>query len=244
MNIDPSLWLDKLTENLVPVPWEGQDICPMCHSWKFTSELICGNCLQVTTELTFPCPKIMPISLYRKPSLLRDWLKFYKPGAEGFEQSYCSAIAAIFYFALVRQSRRLVQEVGGWDYLVVVPSTQPSESHPLEQQLKMVGLEEQLMRPLTRTEVPLGHRLMSDNGYAVADEVEGRRFLLVDDVYTTGARSQSAASALQLAGGVVVAIVVIGRRINVEYNKITEEVWHRQQRKEFSFETIFGNFDG
>ena len=244
MNIDPSAWLDRLTENLVPVPWVGNDTCPMCHSWKFTSNPICDNCLQVTAELTFPCPNVMPISLYRKPSLLRDWLKFYKPGAEGFEPSYCTAIAAILYFALVRQSWRLARKVGGWDYLAVVPSTHPSGYHPLEQQLQMIGLEEQLMRPLIRTEVPLGHRLMNDNGYAVVDEVAGKRYLLVDDVYTTGARSQSAASALQLAGGVVVAIVVIGRRINVEYNEFTEEVWNRQQSMVFSFETIFGNFDG
>ena len=74
--------------------------------------------------------------------------------------------------------------------------------------------------------------------------VAGKRFLLVDDVYTTGARSQSAASALQLAGGLVVAIVVIGRRINVEYNEFTERVWNRQQDQEFNFETVFSDHAG
>jgi uncharacterized protein (DUF169 family) len=63
-------------------------------------------------------------------------------------------------------------------------------------------------------------------------------------VYTTGARSQSAASAIQIAGGSVVAIVVIGRRINVDYNEYTERVWNRQQRKEFHFEAVFGDTSG
>jgi hypothetical protein len=244
MNLDTSAWIDILTENLVPVPREGEDVCPMCHSWKFPTDPMCGNCLQVTTELSFPCPEIIAISLYRKPSQLRDWLKFYKPGAEGFEPQYATAIAAILELTLSRQGKLLADKVGQWDQMAVIPSTRPSESHPLEEQLRIIGFEEQLVRPLSRTQVPLGHRVMSDSGYAVTADVKGKKFLLVDDVYTTGARSQSAASAIQIAGGSVVAIVVIGRRINVDYNEYTERVWNRQQRKEFHFEAVFGDTFG
>lgn len=244
MSLDTSAWIDILTKNLVPVPPGGEDVCPMCHSWKFPTDPMCGNCLQVSTELSFPCSEVIPISLYRKPSLLRDWLKFYKPGVEGFEPRYGVAIAATLELTLARQGERLADRVGQWDYMVVVPSTRPSESHPLEQQLKLIGFEEQLVRPLIRTQVPLGHRVMSDSGYAVTADVKGNRFLLVDDVSTTGARSQSAASALQIAGGSVVAIVVIGRRINVDYNEFTERVWDRQQRKEFHFEAVFDRASG
>jgi predicted amidophosphoribosyltransferase len=244
MSIDPSVWKNVLSKNLVPIPWSGEDVCPMCNSWKFPADRICNNCVQVTTELAHPCSKLIPISLYRKPSLLRDWLKFYKPGAEDFKPRYGDAIAAILELTLARQSERLTDRLGNWDYMVVVPSTLPSESHPLEQQLKVVGFEHQLARPLLRTQVPLGHRIMSDSGYAVTTDVKGKRFLLIDDVYTTGARSQSAASALQLAGGVVVAIVVIGRRINVEYNEFTERVWNRQLSKEFRFEAVFDRLPG
>lgn len=244
MSIDSASWLDKLAKNLVPVPCGGEDVCSMCRSWKFPSEQICNNCLQVTNELALPCSNLMPISLYRKPSQLRDWLKFYKPNTEGFIPGYGVAISAILDKTLVQQSNRLVEKAGHWDHMVVVPSTRPSGSHPLEHQLKEVGLEGQLARPLIRTQAPLGHRVMSDDGYAVTNNVAGKRFLLVDDVYTTGARSQSAASALQLAGGLVVAIVVIGRRINVEYNEYAERVWNRQQDQEFNFETVFSDLAG
>lgn len=244
MSIDISAWIDILTENLVPVPREGEDVCPMCHSWKFPTDPMCSNCLQVTTELSFPCPEVIPISLYRKPSQLRDWLKFYKPGVEGFEPRYGTAIAAILELTLARQGKRLADRVGQWDYMAVVPSTRPSESHPLEERLRLIGFEKQLVRPLSRTQVSLGHRVMSDTGYAATADVNGKKFLLVDDVYTTGARSQSAASALQIAGGSVVAIVVIGRRINVEYNEFTERVWDRQQCKQFHFEAVFGATSG
>ena len=194
--------------------------------------------MQVDAELTRPCSTVVPISLYRKPSTLRDWLKFYKPRTDGFEPSYGPVIAAILYLTLVKQRERLASKVGEWDYTVVVPSTRRELSHPLEDQLRTVGIEE-IARPLTRTQTPLGHRIMSDDGYACVTVIRGKKFLLVDDVYTTGARSQSAASALQLAGGRVVAVVVIGRRINVEYNDITERVWNRQESKKFCFDTVF-----
>ena len=42
----------------------------------------------------------------------------------------------------------------------------------------------------------------------------GERVLLVDDIWTTGARAQTAAAALLAAGASTVAALVIGRFIN------------------------------
>lgn len=239
MTFDSHAWVDVVTRNLIHPPRDGEDVCSGCRSWKFPGEKLCSNCLQATEELASPCLNLIPISLYRKPSVLRDWLKFYKPGAERFEPNYATAIAAILDLGFARQIDVLVDKVGQWDYLVVVPSTYPAGIHPMEEQLRRVGLDGNLVRPLIRTEVPLGHRVMSDQAYRVAQDVTDKRFLLVDDVYTTGARSQSAASALQLAGGHVVAILVIGRRINVEYNEFTFRVWERQHIKPFNFLDVF-----
>ncbi|TDE31042.1 phosphoribosyltransferase [Actinomadura sp. 6K520] len=80
---------------------------------------------------------------------------------------------------------------------------------------------------------------MSDVGYQTSKEVSGLRILLVDDVYTTGARSQSAASALQLAGATVVGIVAIGRRINPGYNDFSLRLWKEQRAQSFQFGRIF-----
>ncbi len=76
--------------------------------------------------------------------------------------------------------------------------------------------------------------MASDEGYRVTQSVCGKSILLIDDTFTTGARLQSAASALQLAGADVVAAVVIGRVINPEFSGA---LWERVSKMPFSFET-------
>ncbi len=62
------------------------------------------------------------------------------------------------------------------------------------------------------------------------------RVLVIDDTFTSGSRSQSAASALQLAGASVVAVVPIGRYINPDFNERTGEYWNRQRGVGFDFD--------
>jgi hypothetical protein len=61
----------------------------------------------------------------------------------------------------------------------------------------------------------LGHMRPARDGFAVPPErraeVQGRHVLVLDDTYVSGARAQSAAGALRLAGAVSVQIVAAGR---------------------------------
>lgn len=230
---------EELVTSLVPIPWRGEDVCPVCHSWRSPIEERCGNCSQAILALSRPCSTVLPISLYRKPSQVREWLKFYKPGPAGFEPSYGDFISAILSLGVHRNLTSLRRRVGDWDQLVVVPSTERPVPHPLEFHLTQAGLGQQISRPLVRTGTPLNHRVMSDDGFKVVGDVKGHRFLIVDDVFTTGSRSQSAASTLQLAGAIVVAIIVIGRRINPEYNELAKALWERQCATDFSFDRLF-----
>ena len=68
-------------------------------------------------------------------------------------------------------------------------------------------------------------------------EVAGRRVLLLDDVFTTGARSQSAAYALEEAGAAVSAIVVVARRINPDWRPEVAEWWKCQLAIPYSWST-------
>lgn len=69
--------------------------------------------------------------------------------------------------------------------------------------------------------IELDHLQADDNGFQVTTQVTDRSILLLDDTYTSGARAQSAASALTAAGGHVVAIAPAGRfiRPNPRYPK-------------------------
>lgn len=53
--------------------------------------------------------------------------------------------------------------------------------------------------------------------------------------FTSGARAQSAASALNNAGATVVAILAIGRVISIDAGEHTEQYWQRQKQTPFDF---------
>jgi hypothetical protein len=68
---------------------------------------------------------------------------------------------------------------------------------------------------LCRTSEPVGHMHPSARAFAVPPtlrcRVIGRRVVLLDDTYVSGARAQSAAAALRRAGASSVVVVAVGR---------------------------------
>jgi hypothetical protein len=128
---------------------------------------------------------------------------------------------------------------GGWDVITSVPSTAPREGeHPLAAAINLVpDLRGQYEELLHRGSGQIDHTVASDGGYEPAHEVSGHRILLVDDTFTSGARAQSAASALNNAGATVAAIVPIGRVINPDFNEENEAYWRRQSKLPYAFDT-------
>jgi orotate phosphoribosyltransferase len=82
----------------------------------------------------------------------------------------------------------------------------------------------------------MGFRRASRQGFA-ADVSAGElgRILLLDDVYTTGARINSASYAISHAGGVVAGALVLARRINTDYDARALALWERQQAQGFDW---------
>ncbi len=68
---------------------------------------------------------------------------------------------------------------------------------------------------LHRAGAPVGHMQPDAGAFSVLPEarrqLEGARVLLLDDTYVSGARAQSAAAVLRLAGAAAVVVVVVGR---------------------------------
>jgi len=68
---------------------------------------------------------------------------------------------------------------------------------------------------LARAEAPVGHMRPARRAFevpaALTAAAAGRRAVLLDDTYVSGARAQSAAAALRRAGACSVVIVVLGR---------------------------------
>lgn len=79
------------------------------------------------------------------------------------------------------------------------------------------------------------HRCAADDAFLATHGVRGHRILLVEDTFTTGARTQSAASALRIAGASAVGVVAAGRVIDPDWNDNCQVVWQYARARAFTF---------
>jgi orotate phosphoribosyltransferase len=123
--------------------------------------------------------------------------------------------------------------------ITIVPSSGVrAGKHPLEVALSLVPALAKEYRPLLKKgTATIGHNHADDDGYTVTSKVNDVRVLLIDDTFTSGARVQSAASALQLAGADVVAAVVAARVITPAWNEESKALWERQRALAFDFDS-------
>lgn len=187
--------------------------------------------------LADPLP-ISLVTLYAKPSDLRDWLTRYK-GREGDADPW-DAQAEAHVQSLYRQffdrHRSRLYALERADVITVVPSTDRPPPHPLEALLAPLDIGTPMERVLHRTDEPIGFRQPNSKAYR-AGQTDASRVYLVDDVYTTGAHLNSAAQALRLAGVEVTGALVLARRINPDYNEAARRLWDRARSVPYSWET-------
>lgn len=225
---------DGLASELVVVPTDGPDVCPTCRSWRPPESALCTSCEQLEA-LSSPCPVVVPISLYAKPSPMRDRLRFYKDPEGADHARYPGEVAAIVERFFSEHGDRLRARTGGWDTVCVVPSTSRPPPHPLAMVLEGCSTLDAPQGLLVRGAGEVGHRRPSDAAFVPRGAVNGRRILVLDDVYTSGARAHSAASALTVAGATVAVIVVIARRVNPGWEAGVQALWDRQVALHYDF---------
>jgi hypothetical protein len=168
-----------------------------------------------------PLVPVVSMTTYRLGDEMHRTLRRYKddPSASTRHRAVdrCAAMLAAF----VDRNREGIEALTGgpWDTVVTVPSsTRPGRS-PVDAVVSEVGSLTVAHRPLLiRGPGRLDHLRPSRSGFVVDPQVDvaplGRhRALVVDDSYTTGARAQSAATALRLVGIRVGAILALGRVI-------------------------------
>jgi hypothetical protein len=117
-------------------------------------------------------------------------LRQYKDGPAQLRRRLMPRVAAL----LARFLQQHGQCIGGWDLITVVPSSigRPGQ-HPLAQAINMVPALADTYRALLHAGLhPAGHLAARDDAFVVTREATGRRVLLVDDTFTTGAEIQRA----------------------------------------------------
>lgn len=227
---------DRLKPDLATPPDEGPGVCSRCWTWVPASDGIepgggtndCENCDEVRDALGREPLALSVVSLYRPSSPLRDVLTHYKgrdDGVDPLDPSCVPLVRSMLGRFLVEHGGRLSGLSGGIDAVVVVPSTERPPPHPMEAVVDSLNLDLPRLPLLVRGEGELGFRKPSRDGFKVLEEREPLRVLLVDDVYTTGSRLNSAAFALENGGHRLAAGLVLARRINPEYAQDARRLW-------------------
>ncbi len=231
-----------LTDSLAPeliVPPLGYaaDVCQACRDWTDGATL-CPKCRNAQDLLGMSPAPVVPISLYIKPSAMRDRLTFYKDPRSPANGQFAIEVAAIFERFFAEHTGEVAARFGDWDVATVIPSKHAHDGpHPLHTALielpaRSVLPLESLLRPGGET---IDRRQPAPGGFVADTSVAGRSVILLDDVYTTGATAQSAVYALVAAGARVPAVVVAGRRLNPTAFQPVAALVERQMASPFSF---------
>jgi predicted amidophosphoribosyltransferase len=227
----------QLVARCVPVPAAGPDVCPLCHGFRRRGYRLCSSCQRVGDQVSRRCSLVVPVSLAATgASPLYRVLRAYKDtGLPGeLRAVQVMRVARLVGAFLLAHGGCIARAAGGgWDCIVTVPSSSARRGeHPLlEVARRIAGGPGAVLDALRRGPARIGHLEASDAGY-LAGAVAGRRVLLLDDTWTSGARAQSAASALALAGAVVVAVVPAARLVRPAYLD-GSPYWQRQRRCRF-----------
>lgn len=232
---------DPLLGALTPVPRVAPGVCRICHGAPRAGYAECLSCHRTTSQVSNPASLVVPISLYVIPSQLHTILWGYKNTVdEAVRRRQVVQVAAIVGRFLHRHRRCIVGVVGrDFDVITVVPSSRGrAGAHPLEQAIGLLPSPASALAPLLEPGAePIGEeRRASDHAFEPLGSATGRSVLLVDDTFTTGARVQSAASALHGGGAHVVAALVVGRVMRPDFSEGSEALWERVRSQPFSFD--------
>lgn len=237
---------DPLIRNLTPPPAARAGVCQVCHSWTETwngrPQDLCSSCTQTVNAVSRPLQVVVPISLVTVRGS-----QFYTT-LSGYKNSYLpDEVRGQFALRLGALLARFLRDHGAcvrhaagedWDVITTVPSSSSRVGeHPLVRVVKMARAQHALVQELLEPAEAdrLDHRYASDHGYRVTRDVGGARVLLIDDTFTTGARIQSAASALATANASVTAAVCLGRVVRPDYADEAQALWDERREIPFDF---------
>ena len=194
--------------------------CVVCGGVVHGLRPVCFCCGLAARQLGLPLVPVVVMADYRVGDADHRRLRGYKDGRTAEVRaryrtelvSYLAAWTAVHGGALVGRT-------GPWAVVTTVPSTRRPGPSPAEALVDGVpDLADRHLRLLGRGNGALDHLQAARDGFAPLPGVDragldGLPVLVFDDSVTTGARAQSAAAALRLAGGRVVGILVIGRAL-------------------------------
>jgi len=199
----------------------GPGICPTCWTFHDPAYGQCYRCRSQPRIADVVVPITYSIGLEQMHYLLRR----YKEGATAeVEARFQLQLAAVMWRFLRSHEACVAAACGAesFELVTVVPSgtLARDDVRPRLREIagEMVGqTAERFARLLAPTDSTVPGHQYDLNRFRARRPLNGSSVLLIDDTWTTGASTQSAACALKEAGAGRVGVVVIGRHINREY---------------------------
>ncbi|HUY64671.1 MAG TPA: phosphoribosyltransferase [Acidimicrobiales bacterium] len=166
-------------------------------------------------------PAVVPVALCRPGDTLHSALRRYKDAPAVAARAHYAGLLGRRLDAFVRAHGRCVAAHGPWDTLAVVPSSSRVGRHgrygawPVEALVARAGsLRGQALLSMERGPGSACHLAPAPDAFVASGDVAGRRVLVVEDTWVTGARAMSAVTALRTAGAEVMAVLVLGRCVD------------------------------
>jgi hypothetical protein len=185
----------------------------------------CFACRAAARLLNLPLAPVIPAHLCPVPGPLYAVLMGYKESpVDEARRRFARRVLELFRAFFIEHDDCVKRAIGGQvDLVLPVPSSSRPGRAPLD---RVSELAELVVSPhgagghwapslLERADGGIGHMRANRGAFAVSSRsrpaVPGARVLLLDDTYVSGARAQSAAAALRLAGARTVLIAPLGR---------------------------------
>ncbi|MBR8642638.1 hypothetical protein KEF29_33360 [Streptomyces tuirus] len=214
----------------------GSGVCQICRGPAKDGYPTCWPCHEASRVLgTGVADTVVPVSLALKGEQYANELWRYKNAAGPQQQYFRMGLAAVLWRFLALHESCISDHcaVPGFGIVTTVPSTSGRADHPLRTiAAGSVGVTRERYRDLltpTPDAAALG-RTASPSRYT-ASALWGENVLLIDDTWTTGNHAQSAAAALKAAGAGSVAILILGRHLNIDYGNTATHVEQARLRR-------------
>jgi len=211
------------------VPAAGPGVCRVCHGPAGHGRPECWCCRSVGAVLADgPAPMTVAASLFRPGDALHRLLRRYKDAPSvAARRHHVEALAGVLDRFLIGHEACLRRRCREWDTVAVVPSTRGAAGgagvrrrglhvpEPFEAVLDATrSLAEVPRLRLAAGSGSVGHLRPAPDAFTVDGVGVGRRVLVLDDTWTTGAHARSAAVAVARAGAEVAGVLVIGRIVD------------------------------
>lgn len=189
---------------------------------------MCFACRLVARRLGAVLAPVLPMRMCPLPGPLYTVLMGYKEAPVAEARARFGPLVRSMTAAFLRAHADCVAALAGGrpDFVLPVPSTARPGGSPIARVPGLAADVESALPGvrwtglLCRTGEPVGHMHPTPRAFVVPPTLRGRvagkRLVLLDDTYVSGARSQSAAAALRRAGAASVAVVALGRVLRPE----------------------------